>query len=98
MNLLMREILEIHHRHKKDSPSGTAKSLVQSIHRGRKDEDKNAYVFHNELVRKQVRYRSCCHTWWRDLRFSYRFIFLSNGESLSLKHESSDRSIYAKDH
>lgn len=89
------EILEVHHRHKKDSPSGTAKSLVRAIHRGRKNEDKNAYVFHNDLVRQKGDIGVAAIR-GGEIFGSHTVLFLGNGESLELKHESSDRSIYAK--
>ena len=92
------EILEMHHRHKVDAPSGTALALGDAAARGR----------HASLSDIAVRTRDG-HTGARkegsigfatlrggDVIGDHTVMFASGGERLELSHKASSRDIYAK--
>lgn len=89
------EIFEMHHKHKKDAPSGTALMLGQAAARGREislDENK---VLDRDGIRKVG-----------DIGFSvarggdvvgiHTVSFAGDGEVIELKHQGFSRDIYAK--
>lgn len=92
------EIVEMHHRHKVDAPSGTALMLAQAAAEGRGA----------AFLEKAVRTRDG-HTGERrrgDIGIQtlrggsvvgdHTVIFAGNGERISLSHQAEDRSIFAK--
>jgi len=92
------EVLEIHHRHKVDAPSGTALMLANAAARGRGV----------ELGRVAVRGRDG-HTGERkrgDIGFAslrggsvvgdHALIFAADGEIIELSHRALDRGIFAR--
>jgi len=92
------EILEMHHRHKVDAPSGTALLLGEAAARGRGI----------ELERESVRVRDG-HTGPRragSIGFAslrggsvvgdHSVILAGTGERVTLSHEASDRTIFAR--
>ena len=92
------EIVEMHHRHKVDAPSGTALMLGQAAARGRGA----------ALADKSVRVRDG-HTGARkagDIGFAtlrggsvvgdHTVIFAGDGERVELTHKAQDRSIFAR--
>src|SRR5262249_11808996 len=92
------EILEMHHRHKVDSPSGTALALGEAAARGRK-------VALNDvarMVRKgQVGARPNGEIGFATLRGGdvigdHTVIFASEGERIELTHKASSREIFAR--
>jgi 4-hydroxy-tetrahydrodipicolinate reductase len=92
------EIIEMHHRHKVDSPSGTALALGEAAARGRK-------VALNDvarMVRKgQVGARSAGEIGFATLRGGdvvgdHTVIFASEGERIELTHKASSRELFAR--
>lgn len=89
------EIFEMHHKHKKDAPSGTALMLGEAAARGRKLLLKDKSAHHREGLRKAG-----------DIGFSvarggdvvgiHSVTFAGPGEVLELKHQGFSREIYAK--
>ena len=92
------EVLEMHHRHKVDAPSGTALMLGQAAAEGRKV----------ELDDASVRVRDG-HTGERkrgDIGFAtlrggsvvgeHTVIFAADGERIELTHRATDRGIFAR--
>ena len=92
------EILEMHHRHKVDAPSGTALGLGAAAARGRKV----------DLEEKSVRSRDG-HTGAReagsigfatlrggDVTGEHSVIFAGEGERIELTHKSSTRGVFAQ--
>lgn len=89
------EIVELHHRHKRDAPSGTAHALVEAVRAGRGGgrprtersglvgarEDDEIGVF-------GVR--------GGDVVGEHTVFFLGDGERIELTHRATDRSIFAR--
>ena len=91
------EIIEMHHRHKVDAPSGTAERLLEIIRTARKL-DKSA-VRHgregitgarpdNEIGMHALR--------GGDVVGDHTVLFAGDGERLELSHKASDRKIFAR--
>ncbi|MDR3143391.1 MAG: 4-hydroxy-tetrahydrodipicolinate reductase [Puniceicoccales bacterium] len=85
------EIVEIHHRHKRDRPSGTAQSLRQEIQGARRRE--------NEPADSQD--QSPFNTGLHSLRLGsfageHQVIFAGEGENLRLIHQAENRQIFAR--
>lgn len=89
------EIFEMHHKHKKDAPSGTALMLGDAAARGRKVALAEKQAIDRDGIRKQG-----------DIGFSvarggdvvgiHTVTFAGPGEVLELKHQGFNREIYAK--
>lgn len=92
------EILEMHHRHKKDAPSGTAITLGESAARGRKVALKDVACYAREGI---VGERPVGEIGFATLRGGsvigdHTVIFASQEDRIELTHKSSSRNIYAK--
>ncbi|MBT4988995.1 MAG: 4-hydroxy-tetrahydrodipicolinate reductase [Rickettsiales bacterium] len=92
------EILEMHHRNKKDSPSGTAITLGKHVAKARNlDFDKHA-VKSREGIAEDIRAND-------DIGFAtlrggsvigdHSVIFAGNNDTITLSHQAQDRSIFA---
>lgn len=89
------EVLEMHHRHKIDAPSGTAKALGNAIAEGRgQTHDRVAVTDRNgERKRGQIGYAT--------LRGGmvvgdHTVIFASDRERIELSHKASSRDVFAE--
>lgn len=92
------EIVEMHHRYKMDSPSGTALALGQAAARGRNVdlEDKAVYERYGQTgVRKQG---SIGFATLRggDVIGDHTVVFAADGERVEISHKASSRQIYAR--
>jgi len=74
------EIIETHHRMKKDAPSGTAKTLADILKKARKID--------NEIPTRSIREG--------DVVGEHTVIFAGPGERLELTHRASSREIFAR--
>ncbi len=92
------EIIESHHRYKKDSPSGTALKIADSILKGQELEDmKNLVV----LDRNGVGMRQDKEIGIHAVRAGgivgiHKVLFVSDHDKLEIVHESFNREIFAK--
>lgn len=91
------EILEMHHRHKVDAPSGTAKLFGQSAALGRGIELKERSIL--ERV-GQTGIRTVGDIGFATLRGgtvvgSHAVVFAGQGEVIELSHKAEDRGIFA---
>ena len=90
------ELLEMHHRHKKDAPSGTAETLLNILRAAR------------ALPPESLRHGRIGHTGERpgaeigvhalrggDIVGEHTIFFLGEGERLELTHKATDRHIFA---
>ena len=92
------KIYEVHHKHKKDYPSGTALMLGKGIANGRKKE------FYNMIGKKYLNKKS--FPYGNKINFNsirkgevigeHEVIFSSGKEIVSLNHESFDRALYSE--
>ena len=74
------EIIETHHRMKKDAPSGTAKTLAEILKKARKID--------NEIPTRSIREG--------DVVGEHTVVFAGPGEQLELTHRASSREIFAR--
>ncbi len=92
------EILEMHHRHKKDSPSGTAISLGEAAARGRKVSLNDVARYSREGI---IGERPIGEIGFATLRGGsvigdHTVIFASDDDRIEITHKSSSRGIYAR--
>ena len=74
------EIIETHHRMKKDAPSGTAKTLAEILKKARKID--------NEIPTRSIREG--------DVVGEHTVVFTGPGERVELTHRASSREIFAR--
>ncbi|MBU6390113.1 4-hydroxy-tetrahydrodipicolinate reductase [Patescibacteria group bacterium] len=100
------EIVETHHRYKKDAPSGTAKTLFQIL-AGVRDQKfsemprppANSYAVYDRG--SQVGERDCSQIGIHSVRGGtvfgkHQVMFLGSGEEIVLSHEAGSRECFAK--
>ena len=92
------EIVEIHHRRKEDSPSGTALALGQAISEGRKQMLKNhaVYVRHGHVGARTAGEIGFATLRGGDIVGEHTVVFATDGERLEFTHRAGDRDIFAK--
>lgn len=92
------EILETHHRMKRDAPSGTAKALARAAGEARRMSTEEALA-HADSSRAGIRQAGqigFAVMRGGDVAGEHDVRFLGAGESLVLGHRASDRSIFAR--
>ena len=92
------KILEIHHKHKKDYPSGTALMLAKGIAQGRGENFYNLYgkKFLNKKkfpFGKKINFNSIRKG---KIIGEHEVIFSSGKEIITLNHEAFDRALYSE--
>ena len=92
------KILEIHHKHKKDYPSGTALMLARGIAQGRGGNFYNLYgkKFLNKKkfpFGKKINFNSIRKS---KIIGEHEVIFSSGKEIITLNHEAFDRALYSE--
>jgi 4-hydroxy-tetrahydrodipicolinate reductase len=92
------EIVEMHHRHKKDAPSGTALALGEAVAAGRKVLFKDVAVRGRDGITGERVTGSIGFTSLRggDVVGDHTVMFATEGERLELTHKASHRRIFAK--
>jgi len=88
------EIIETHHRHKKDAPSGTAMAIAKIIKEVVPDLE---FVYGREgMIGERKRGEICTHSVrGGDVVGEHRVLFLGNGEFLELRHYATSRRCFA---
>lgn len=91
------EILEIHHKHKKDAPSGTALMLGHAAARGRKVKLDDKKVSARDGITGERRQGDIGFSVLRggDVVGLHNVMFAGPGEVIELKHQGFNREIYA---
>ncbi len=92
------EILEMHHRHKRDAPSGTALMLGEAAARGRDVslKDKSVRTRDGEIGPRREGDIGFATLRGGDVVGEHRVIFAGPGERIELAHIASDREIFAR--
>jgi 4-hydroxy-tetrahydrodipicolinate reductase len=92
------EIVEVHHKHKKDAPSGTALELARRAAAGRKvDLAKKAVYGREGLTGERERGVIGIHAVrGGDVVGDHTVSFLAEGERVELTHKASSREAFAK--
>jgi 4-hydroxy-tetrahydrodipicolinate reductase len=91
------EVVEMHHRLKKDAPSGTAKTLAEILAAVRKEQlDKVLRHGRQGLVGERTAAEIGMHSLrGGDVVGDHTVIFAKNGERLELSHKASSRETFA---
>lgn len=92
------EILEMHHRHKKDSPSGTAMTLAQSVAKARNlDLEKVRISGRNGIIGERSKNEiGVMSLRGGDIVGRHTIGFYEEGEFLELTHSATSRTTFAK--
>jgi len=92
------EIVEMHHRHKKDAPSGTALALGEAVAEGRKIPLAEHAVRGRDGITGERPVGAIGFASLRggDVVGDHTVIFAADGERLELTHKASHRRIFAK--
>ena len=91
------EVLETHHKHKIDAPSGTALMLGQSIASGKKKKLDKIKIISKVGNRKKTQNGKIIFNSFRkgNVVGDHKVIFSSKDEVIELSHEALDRGIFA---
>ena len=97
-NNFLSKVFEVHHKHKKDHPSGTALMLGKGIATG-KNKD-----FYNLMGKKYLNKKTFPYS--KKINFNsirkgeivgnHKVLFSSGKETITLKHEAFDRTLYSE--
>lgn len=92
------DIVEAHHRHKKDAPSGTALKMAQVVAegRGRKLEDIAAYCRHGNIGERKRGEIGIQTLRVGDVVGDHTVIFGTMGERIEITHKASSRDVFAR--
>ena len=92
------EIVEMHHHHKKDAPSGTAVRLVELVEeaRGLKNEEKRIYGRQGDTGMRPKGEIAVHSLRGGDVVGDHTVIFAAEGERVELTHKASSRDAFAK--
>lgn len=89
------EIVEAHHRRKKDAPSGSAKTLVQAVEEGLKEEGKVIHGREGECPRESGEIGVHALR-GGDIKGVHHVHFIDEMEQITLSHEAMDRRVFAR--
>ncbi|MBE6414436.1 MAG: 4-hydroxy-tetrahydrodipicolinate reductase [Verrucomicrobiaceae bacterium] len=90
------EIVEMHHRHKKDSPSGTAEKLKQVVLQARGIDEDSVVYGRKGLVGERPQGEVAVHALrGGSVVGDHTVMFATDGERLELTHKAADRKVFA---
>ena len=90
------EVIEMHHRLKKDAPSGTADRLLEILKESRKLEDSNVAHGRSGMVGERPLREIGSHALrGGDVVGDHTVMFAGMGERIELTHRATDRKIFA---
>ena len=97
-NSFLSKVFEIHHKHKKDHPSGTALMLAKGIAIGKKKDfyklvgkkylNKKAFPYSKKINFNSIRKG--------EIVGNHKVLFSSGKETITLNHEAFDRALYSE--
>jgi 4-hydroxy-tetrahydrodipicolinate reductase len=91
------EVLEMHHHHKKDAPSGTAERLIEILKDGYALNDEQVVHGREGLVGARPRKEIGVHAIrGGDIVGEHTVYFCGDGERIELTHRATDRKIFAQ--
>ncbi|MEG2415009.1 MAG: 4-hydroxy-tetrahydrodipicolinate reductase [Kiritimatiellia bacterium] len=92
------EIVEMHHRHKKDAPSGTALGLAQALAEGRKInlDDATCYGRHGIVGERPVGEIGIHALRGGSVVGDHTVLFAADEERIEITHKASSRAAFAK--
>lgn len=91
------EIIETHHKHKLDAPSGTALSIGNAIKKGRDKIKKSKFVYRGINFNKKREEGDIGFSAIRggDIIGDHSVHFFLNGERLEISHKATDRKVFS---
>jgi len=91
------EIIELHHRYKKDAPSGTAKKIAQEIARAKNINLKDVAIYGRQgLVGERKKGEIAIHSVrGGDIAGEHKIMFTAVGERIELTHRAHNRDTFA---
>ncbi|MDA3797564.1 MAG: 4-hydroxy-tetrahydrodipicolinate reductase [Kiritimatiellae bacterium] len=91
------EIVEMHHRHKQDAPSGTAMRIAESLAEGRKRQLADVACYGRQgITGERPKGEIGIHTLrGGDVIGDHTVIFAGDSERFELTHKASDRGVFA---
>jgi len=92
------EIIEAHHRHKKDAPSGTALELAKQVAEGRKIDLSSFTIYGRQgMMGARKRGEIAIHAIrGGDVVGEHTVVFMADGERIELTHKASSREAFAR--
>ena len=92
------EIVEMHHRHKVDAPSGTALALGEAAARGRgvNLQERADWARHGQTGARQPGHIGFAVLRGGDVAGDHSVVFAADGERLELGHRASSREVFAQ--
>ncbi len=91
------EVIEMHHRFKKDAPSGTAENLLERIKAADVRSDHRLLHGREGIVGERTDREIGVHSLrGGDVVGDHTVVFAADGERLELTHKASDRMIFAR--
>jgi 4-hydroxy-tetrahydrodipicolinate reductase len=86
------EVIEAHHRYKKDAPSGTARTLLEII---TEETGKTEYVYGREGMTERKDEIGVHVIRGGDIVGDHTVLFTANNETIELSHRAYDRAVFA---
>lgn len=90
------EIVEIHHKHKRDAPSGTALALASALAGGRDGAVRNRLSREGEVGARAADELGVVAVRGGDVAGEHTAYFLGDGERIELTHRATSRRIFAQ--
>jgi len=91
------EVMEMHHHHKKDAPSGTAERLIEILKDAYDYSDENVTHGREGLTGARPKKEIGVHAIrGGDIVGEHTVYFIGEGERIELTHKASDRKIFAR--
>ena len=91
------EVLEMHHHHKKDAPSGTAERLIEILRQAYSLDKSNVVHGREGLIGARPREEIGVHAIrGGDIVGEHTVYFCGEGERIELTHRAADRKIFAQ--
>ncbi len=89
------EVIESHHNRKKDAPSGSAKTIVESIERGLGEKRKHQHGRYGQCKREEGEIGIHAIRGGNIVGF-HEASFINELETIKISHEAYDRSVFAE--
>ena len=90
------EIVEAHHNHKKDAPSGTALALADSINEGLDKAYTYTYDRHDRMAKRDPKEIGISSVRGGTIPGIHKVIFAGQDEGIEFDHTAYSRSIFGK--
>ncbi len=90
------ELLELHHKRKKDAPSGTAERLLEIIQENEPSREELVWGRHGQVGKRKPSELGCFAIRGGDVVGEHTVYFLNEGERIELTHKAQTRDTFAR--